>query len=169
MAWLETDRHGRLRIGFKYYDGRIYREPLGVEANKRTRADGERLSARFNSNCRPAFSTMRNVSPTANALRRWASSEPSSDQTKRLENSWRRLGCRRSAWKVKRSTFVYYNEIYKPHIENAEIGKKFVSEIADEDINLWKLEIDAKRTPNKGPLSTRRKNMSLMFSARSCV
>lgn len=45
MAWLETDRHGRLRIGFKYYDGRTYREPLGVEANKRTRADGERLSA----------------------------------------------------------------------------------------------------------------------------
>ena len=32
MAWLETDRHGRLRIAFKYYDGRTYREPLGVEA-----------------------------------------------------------------------------------------------------------------------------------------
>ena len=26
MAWLETDRHGRLRIAFKYYDGRTYRE-----------------------------------------------------------------------------------------------------------------------------------------------
>ena len=34
MAWLETDRHGRLRIAFKYYDGRTYREPLGVEATK---------------------------------------------------------------------------------------------------------------------------------------
>ena len=45
MAWLETDRHGRLRIAFKYYDGRTYREPLGVEASKRTRVDAERLSS----------------------------------------------------------------------------------------------------------------------------
>jgi hypothetical protein len=67
MAWLETDRHGRLRIAFKYYDGRTYREPLGVEASKRTRVDAERLSSTFNSNCRPALSTMRNVFPTANA------------------------------------------------------------------------------------------------------
>jgi hypothetical protein len=43
MAWLETDRHGRLRIAFKYYDGRTYREPLGVEASKRTRVDAERF------------------------------------------------------------------------------------------------------------------------------
>jgi integrase len=62
---------------------------------------------------------------------------------------------------VKRSTLVYYNEIYKPHIENAEIAKKLVSEINDGDINLWKLEIEGKRTPQKKPLSTRRKNMSL--------
>ena len=26
MAWLETDRLGRLRIAFKYYDGRTYRQ-----------------------------------------------------------------------------------------------------------------------------------------------
>ena len=26
MAWLETDRHGRLRIAFKYYDGHSYRQ-----------------------------------------------------------------------------------------------------------------------------------------------
>jgi len=31
MAWLETNRHGRLRIGLKYDDGRTYREPLGGE------------------------------------------------------------------------------------------------------------------------------------------
>ena len=43
MAWLEQDRHGRLRLAFKYYDGETYREPLGVAANKRTRADAERL------------------------------------------------------------------------------------------------------------------------------
>jgi hypothetical protein len=85
--------------------------------------------------------------------------EQRSDQTLRefAEAAWlpeKRL-------EVKRSTFVYYNEIYKPHIENAEIGNKLLSEIDDEDINLWKLEIEGKRTPNKEPLSTRRKNMSL--------
>jgi hypothetical protein len=41
---LEKDRHGRLRLAFKYYNGETYREPLGVEANKRTRA-AERLRA----------------------------------------------------------------------------------------------------------------------------
>jgi hypothetical protein len=45
--------------------------------------------------------------------------------------------------------------------KKAAIGKKFLSEINDEDIILWKLEIEEKRTPQKKPLSTRRKNMSL--------
>jgi hypothetical protein len=45
MAWLETDRHGRLRIGFKYYDGLKCREPLGVSANKQTIAEARRLCA----------------------------------------------------------------------------------------------------------------------------
>jgi hypothetical protein len=47
------------------------------------------------------------------------------------------------------------------HGEKAEFGKKLLSEINDEDINLWKLEIEGKRTAQKKPLSTRRKNMSL--------
>jgi hypothetical protein len=66
---------------------------------------------------------------------------------------------------VKRSAFEYYNEIYKPHIENAEIGKKLLSEINDEDINLWKLEIEGKRTPRKKPISTRRKWRAPQVSA----
>ena len=169
MAWLETDRHGRLRIGFKYYDGRTYREPLGVEANKRTRADGERLSASIQLELSAGIFDYAKRFPNSERVKTLGlkQAEQRSDQTLRefVEAAW--LPAKRM--EVKRSTFVYYNEIYKPHIENAEIGKKFVSEIADEDINLWKLEIDAKRTPNKGPLSTRRKNMSLMFSARSCV
>ena len=45
MAWLETDRHGRLRIGFKYYDGLKCREPLGVSANRQTIAEARRLCA----------------------------------------------------------------------------------------------------------------------------
>jgi len=161
MAWLETDRHGRLRIGFKYYDGRIYREPLGVEANKRTRADGERLSATIQLELSAGIFDYANRFPNRERVKTLGlkRAEQRSDQTLRefVEAAW--LPAKRM--EVKRSTFVYYNEIYKPHIENAEIGKKFVSEIADEDINLWKLEIDAKRTPNKEPLSTRRKNMSL--------
>ena len=161
MAWLETDRHGRLRIGFKYYDGRIYREPLGVEANKRTRADGERLSATIQLELSAGIFDYANRFPNSERVKTLGlkRTEQRSDQTLRefVEAAW--LPAKRM--EVKRSTFVYYNEIYKPHIENAEIGKKFVSEIADEDINLWKLEIDAKRTLNKEPLSTRRKNMSL--------
>jgi hypothetical protein len=42
MAWLETDRHGRLRIGFKYYDGLKCREPLGVSANKADNRRGQK-------------------------------------------------------------------------------------------------------------------------------
>jgi hypothetical protein len=45
MAWLETDRHGRLRSGFKYYDGLKCREPLGVSANQQTIAEARRLCA----------------------------------------------------------------------------------------------------------------------------
>ena len=45
MAWLETDRYGRLRIGFRYYDGLKCREPLGVPANKQTIAEAGRLCA----------------------------------------------------------------------------------------------------------------------------
>jgi hypothetical protein len=45
MAWLEKDRHGRLRIGFKYYDGLKCREPLGVQASKQTIAEAGRLCA----------------------------------------------------------------------------------------------------------------------------
>ena len=52
---------------------------------------------------------------------------------------------------VKRSTFVDYSEICKAHVEEAEIGKKLLCEIDDWDLNLWKLEIDGKRTPNKRP------------------
>jgi hypothetical protein len=58
MAWLETDRHGRLRIGFKYYDGLKCREPLGVLANKQTIAEAQRLARRYSSSSRLELSTM---------------------------------------------------------------------------------------------------------------
>jgi hypothetical protein len=58
MAWLEKDRHGRLRIGFKYYDGLKCREPLGVSANKQTIAEARRLCGRYSSYSRQELSTM---------------------------------------------------------------------------------------------------------------
>jgi len=58
MAWLETDRHGRLRIGFKYYDGLKCREPLGVQANKQTIAEARRLCATIQLELKRELSTM---------------------------------------------------------------------------------------------------------------
>ena len=45
--WRGSKRTDTVGYGshFKYYDGHTYREPLGVEASKRTRVDAERLSA----------------------------------------------------------------------------------------------------------------------------
>ena len=161
MAWLETDRHGRLRIGFKYYDGLKCREPLGLQVSKRTRVDAERLSATIQLELSAGTFDYAKRFPNSGRVKALGLKQQAqcSKQTLRefAEAAW--LPAKRL--EVKRSTFVYYNEIYKPHIETAEIGKKLLSEIDDADINLWKLEIEAKRTPNREPLSTRRKNMSL--------
>jgi hypothetical protein len=52
---------------------------------------------------------------------------------------------------VKRSTFVYYNEIYKPHIENAEIGSKLLSETmtATSISGNWRLRASERRTKSR--------------------
>jgi integrase len=161
MAWLETDRHGRLRIAFKYYDGHTYREPLGVEASKRTRADAERLSATIQLELSAGTFDYARRFPHSRRVKTLGLKhhEERSNQTLRqfAETVW--LAEKRL--EVKRSTFVYYSEIYKPHIENAEIATKPLSEIDDADINFWKLDIEKKRTTGNEPLSTRRKNMTL--------
>ncbi len=117
MAWLETDRHGRLRIAFKYYDGRTYREPLGVEASKRTRVDAERLSSTIQLELSAGTFDYAKLFPNSERTKKFGlkRTEQRSNQTLRefAEVAWlpeKRL-------EVKRSTFVYYNEIYKPHIE----------------------------------------------------
>ena len=46
-------------------------------------------------------------------------------------------------------------------MQNSEIGSKLLAEITDEDMNRWKLEMEAKRTVQGEPLRTRRKNMAL--------
>ena len=161
MAWLETDRHGRLRIAFKYYDGRTYREPLGVQASKRTRVDAQRLSATIQLELSARTFDYAKRFPNRERVKTLSlkPTEQRSDQT--LKEFAKAAWLPEKRLEVKRSTFVYYNKIYKPHNENAEIGKKLLSESDDGDINLWKLEIEGKRKPNKERLRTRRKNMSL--------
>ena len=161
MAWLETDRHGRLRIAFKYHDGHTYREPLGVEASKRTRVDAERLSAVIQLELSAGTFDYAKRFPNSGRVKRLGLKQPEkrSNQTLRqfAETAW----LAKKQIEVKRSTFAYYFEIYKPHVENAEIAAKLLSEIDDADIHLWKLEIEKKRTTRNEPLSTRRKNMTL--------
>ena len=161
MAWLETDRHGRLRIAFKYYDGRTYREPLGVEASKRTRVDAERLSSTIQLELSAGTFDYAKRFPNSERTKKLGLKPPEQRSSQTLKEFAEAAWLPEKRLEVKRSTFVYYNEIYKPHIEKADIGKKLLSEINDEDINLWKLEIEGKRTPQKKSLSTRRKNMSL--------
>jgi Arm DNA-binding domain len=151
MARLETDRHGRLRIAFKYYDGRTYREPLGVQASKRTRVDAERLSSTIQLELSAHTFDYAKRFPNGERVKSLGlkPTEERSDQTLRefAEVTWlpeKRL-------EVKRSTFVYYNEIYKPHIEKADIGKKLLSEIDDGNINLckWGLKASERRTKSR--------------------
>jgi len=82
MAWLETDRHGRLRIAFKYYDGRTYREPLGVEASKRTRVDAERLSSTIQLELSAGTFDYAKRFPNSERTKNWVSSHLSNDPIK---------------------------------------------------------------------------------------
>jgi integrase len=145
----------------KYYDGRTYREPLGVEASKRTRVDAERLSSTIQLELSAGTFDYAKRFPNSERTKKLGLKPPEQRSNQTLKEFAEAAWLPEKRLEVKRSTFVYYNEIYKPHIEKAEIGKKLLSEINDEDINLWKLEIEGKRTPQKKPLSTRRKNMSL--------
>ena len=154
MAWLEADRHGRLRLAFKYYDGRTYREPLGVEASKSTRVDAERLSSTIQLELSAGTFDYANRFPNSERTKKLGLKRPQQRSNQTLKEFAETAWLSEKRLEVKRSTFVYYNEIYKTHIETAEIGKKLITEINDEDINLWKLEIEGKRTPQKKPLST---------------
>jgi hypothetical protein len=161
MAWLETDRHGRLRIAFKYYDGHTYREPLGVEASKRTRVDAERLSAMIQLELSAGTFDYARRFPHSGRVKTLGLKHPEQRSNQTLRRFAETMWLAEKRLEVKRSTFVYYSEIYKPHIENAEIAAKPLSEIDDADINFWKLDIEKKRTTRHEPLSTRRKNMTL--------
>src|SRR6266851_3345270 len=129
----EADRHGRLRIAFKYYDGRTYREPLGVEASKRTRVDAERLSSTIQLELSAGTFDYAKRFPNSERTKKLGLKPPEQRSNQTLKEFAEAAWLPEKRLEVKRSTFVYYNEIYKPHIEKAEIGKKLLSEIDNED------------------------------------
>ena len=91
MAWLETDRHGRLRIGFKY-GGRKCRESLGVVANKQTVAARGDCARLFSWSCEPERSTTAGGSRIATASISWVLRRRSSSSQLASRNS-QGVGC----------------------------------------------------------------------------
>lgn len=134
---------------------------MGVQASKRTRVDAERLSATIQLELSAGTFDYAKRFPNSRRVKTLGLKRPEQRSHQTLSEFAEAAWLPAKRLEVKRSTFVYYSEIFKPHIENAEIGRKLLSEIDDGDINLWKLEIEGKRTPNKEPLSIRRRNMSL--------
>jgi integrase len=153
-----------LRIAFKYYDGQIYREPLGVQANKNTRADARRLGStiqlelsahsfdyalRFPNSKRLEALGLRNSITTGLAA--------SMTVTSFIESVW--LPSKQGA--VKESTLCYYREVAVPLIGRSPIGEKSLSALTPESVDEWRNWINERKKGNGAPLSARRKNMAL--------
>lgn len=163
MAWLETDRHGRLRIAFKYYDGRTYREPLGVDANKRTRADAARLGATIQLELTAHSFDYARRFPNSKRLEALGLSrvcnKPASSMTLAsfIETVW----LPHKEGSVKGSTFSYYREVSAPLVGLSPIGEHKLSELQPQSIDLWRTWINERRKATGAALSARRKNMAL--------
>jgi integrase len=159
MAWLETDRHGRLRIGFKYYDGLKCREPLGVQANKQTIAEARRLCATIQLELKARTFDYAKRFPDSDRIKQRGIETPEKIQpisVTELADSWLLT----KQGEVKKSTHGYYKEVAGIFIQRDAIGTKTVSELRQEDIDRWRVRVDEKQTKTNEPLSTRRKNMA---------
>ncbi len=159
MAWLETDRHGRLRIGFKYYDGSKCREPLGVLANKQTLAEARRLCATIQLELKARTFDYAKRFPDSDRLRQLGIKTPEQIQPLRvreLAESW----LLSKQGEVKKSTHGYYREVAGVFIQRDALGEKVIRDLRQEDIDRWRGRVDEKLTQTGGPLSTRRKNMA---------
>jgi hypothetical protein len=127
----------------------------GQQAN--ARVDAERLSATIQLELSAGTFDYAKRFPNSERVKALGlkPTEQRSDQTLRefAEAAW--LPAKRL--EVKRSTFVYYNEIYKPQIEHAEIGKKLPSEIDDGDIIFgnWRSRASERRTKTRSVLDAR--------------
>jgi integrase len=159
MAWLETDRHGRLRIGFKYYNGSKCREPLGVVANKQTLAEARRLCATIQLELKAHTFDYPKRFPDSDRLRQLGIKTPEQAQPmsiSELAESW----LLSKQGEVKKSTHGYYKEVAGVFIRRDFLGAKLVRDLRQEDIDRWRGRVDEKQTQTGGPLSTRRKNMA---------
>ncbi len=139
MAWLETDRHGRLRIGFKYYDGLKCREPLGVSANKQTIAEARRLCATIRLSSRRELSTSKRFPDSDRIKQRGIDLaekiEPIS--VTEMADSW----LLSKQGEVKKSTHGYYKEIAGIFIQRDAIRTKTVSELRQEELTAGAYEL----------------------------
>ncbi|HEV3109191.1 MAG TPA: tyrosine-type recombinase/integrase [Candidatus Binataceae bacterium] len=159
MAWLETDRHGRLRIGFKYYDGSKCREPLGVVANKQTLTEARRFCATIQLELKARTFDYARRFPDSDRLRQLGIKTPEQVQpmsVSELAESW----LLSKQGEVKKSTHGYYKEVAGVFIQRDALGEKLVRDLRQEDIDRWRGRVDEKLTQTGGPLSTRRKNMA---------
>ena len=159
MAWLETDRHGRLRIGFKYYDDLKCREPLGVQANKQTIAEARRLCATIQLELKARTFDYAKRFPDSDRIKQRGIEAPEEIQpisVTELADSWLLT----EQGEVKKSTHGYYKEVAGIFIQRDAIGTKTVSELRQEDIDRWRARVDEKQIKANEPLSTRRKNMA---------
>ena len=131
MAWLETDRHGRLRIGFKYYDGLKCREPLGVSANKQTIAEARRLCATIQLELKARTFDYAKRFPGSDRIKQRGIETPEKIQpisVTELADSW----LLSKQGEVKKSTHGYYKEVTGIFIQRDAIGTKKVSELRQE-------------------------------------
>jgi len=159
MAWLETDRHGRLRIGFKYYDGSKCREPLGVVANKQTLAEARRLCATIQLELKARTFDYALRFPNSDRLKQLGikTAEPIQPMSvSELSEAW----LLSKQGEVKQSTHGYYKEVAGVFIRRDPLGAKLVRELRQEDVDRWRGRVDGKVTQTGGPISTRRKNMA---------
>ena len=131
MAWLEKDRHGRLRIGFKYYDGLKCREPLGVSANKQTIAEARRLCATIQLELKARTFDYAKRFPDSDRIKQRGIETPQKIQRIRvteLADSW----LLSKQGEVKKSTHGYYKEVAGIFIQRDAIGTKTVLELRQE-------------------------------------
>jgi len=159
MAWLETDPHGRLRIGFKYYDGSKCREPLGVVANKQTLAEARRLCATIQLELKARTFDYARRFPDSDRLRQLGIKAPEQIQpmsVSELAQSW----LLSKQGEVKKSMHGYYKEVAGIFIQRDALGAKLIRDLRQEDVDRWRGRVDEKLTQTGGALSTRRKNMA---------
>ena len=140
MAWLETDRHGRLRIGFKYYDGLKCREPLGVSANKQTIAEARRLCATIQLELKARTFDYAKRFPDSDRIKQRGIETPEKIEpisVTELADSW----LLSKQGEVKKSTHGYYKEVAGIFIQRDAIGTKTVSELRQKTLTAGAYEL----------------------------